>query len=112
MQQDLAGDPFNGYWKEGALAASHVLIYLPAVCGAHHRPDDDFKYSEPAYRQSLFQRAQIHRSVVMMTVLILFLIVAHRYILGVGCLAYAFMGLASLAWARMRPRAAKPATSI
>jgi CDP-diacylglycerol--serine O-phosphatidyltransferase len=42
--------------------------------------------------------------VIIMVVLILMIIVAHRYIIGIGCLAYAMWGVGSWAFHRIRPR--------
>jgi hypothetical protein len=47
--------------------------------------------------------------VITVVILLLLLVVAHRYILGVGCLLYALWGPISWGWLRSRRRVARAA---
>jgi hypothetical protein len=45
--------------------------------------------------------------VITVVAVVLLIFVAHRYLLGLGCLGYALSGLFSWAWLRARPRPAQ-----
>lgn len=105
MQQDLAKDPWHGHFRNLATSLSDAMVYaLPViVLLTGLLMVSNIRYPHIVNRY-LRGRKSIAR-VVAMVVLLLLIIVAHRYILGIGCLAYALWGLTSWGWHRIRPRA-------
>jgi CDP-diacylglycerol--serine O-phosphatidyltransferase len=108
MQQDLANDPWHGNFKSFAAGASNVLIYvLPVVVLASGLlMVSNIRYPHVVNRYMKGRKSMAR--LVTVVVLVLLIIVAHRYILGVGCLLYALWGPISYAYARSRrPAVAK-----
>jgi len=109
MQQDLANDPWHGNYANVASALANVLIYvLPLVVVATGLlMVSNIRYPHLVNRY-LKGRKSLAR-LISVVVLVLLVIVAHRYILGVGCLFYALWGPISWGYARARRnRAATP----
>jgi CDP-diacylglycerol--serine O-phosphatidyltransferase len=96
MQQDLA--------REGVSSLANVsVIVLPfVVLGTGLLMVSNIRYPHLVNRY-LRGRRSIAR-LIMVLVLGLLLVVAHRYVIGLGTLAYAAVGPASVAWRRWRPR--------
>jgi CDP-diacylglycerol--serine O-phosphatidyltransferase len=115
MQQDLANDPWHGYFQSAATAMSNVLIYLlpVVVVGTGLLMISNIRYPHIVNRY-LRGRKSFAR-VISVVILLLLIVVAHRYILGVGCLLYAAWGPISWGVARARrggatqPPSASPA---
>jgi CDP-diacylglycerol--serine O-phosphatidyltransferase len=111
MQQDLAfesNEVRNPRVAAIVGGAANVLLYaLPVVVLAVGvLMVSNIRYPHIVNRY-LRGRKSIAK-VIMMAALVLLIFVAHRYILGIGCLAYAFWGVGSWALLRARPRAAGP----
>ena len=64
-----------------------------------------------AFSQPLHARPPLNRAPLMSLMLILLVISAHRYVLGLGTLVYAFSGPGSWIMVRIRRRNLKPATA-
>ena len=110
MQQDLrhAGAYLDQAWISTLASAS--LYALPVVVmGTGLLMISAIRYPHVVNRY-LRGRRPITR-LITGVVLILLLIVAHRYVLGIGCLAYALVGFASWSYLRLRPRRETPATA-
>jgi CDP-diacylglycerol--serine O-phosphatidyltransferase len=105
MQQDLR---LMGYGWSEALANACLYLLPLLVLGTGLLMISNIRYPHIVNRY-LRGRRPLTR---LMTgvILILLLIVAHRYVLGIGCLAYALLGFASWSYLRLRPRPA-PAPS-
>jgi CDP-diacylglycerol--serine O-phosphatidyltransferase len=107
MQQDLrqTGAEFH---VAGISMLGHVCLYLlPAVVlGTGLLMVSDIRYPH-VVNKYLRGRKPITR---LMTgvILIMLFIVAHRYVLGAGCLAYAFSGFTGWAYRSLRPRRETP----
>jgi outer membrane protein assembly factor BamB len=104
MQQDLANDPWHGALPRIAEALSTILIYvLPVVVLASGLlMVSNIRYPHLINRY-MKGRKSLAR-VITVVVLVLLLVVAHRYILGIGCLLYALWGPISWGWVRSRRR--------
>jgi CDP-diacylglycerol--serine O-phosphatidyltransferase len=109
MQQDLANDPWHGALPSVAQALSTVLVYvLPIVVLASGLlMVSNIRYPHLINRY-MKGRKSLAR-VITVVILLLLLVVAHRYILGVGCLLYALWGPISWGWLRSRRRVARAA---
>jgi CDP-diacylglycerol--serine O-phosphatidyltransferase len=107
MQQDLAH--WHAAGKSFAHGAANVLIYvLPIVVLATGLlMVSNIRYPHVVNRY-LKGRKSIAR-VITVVVLILLIVVAHRHILGVACLAYALWGPVSFGLARARRQQTPPA---
>lgn len=105
MQQDLANDPWHGHYANVAATLANVLIYvLPVVVVATGLlMISNVRYPHLVNRY-LRGRKSMAR-LISVVILVLLVIVAHRYILGVGCLLYALWGPISWAYARARRQA-------
>jgi CDP-diacylglycerol--serine O-phosphatidyltransferase len=102
MQQDLANDPWHGHYTDTAIAIANVLIYvLPLVVVATGLlMVSNVRYPHLVNRY-LRGRKSLGR-LISVVVLVLLIIVAHRYMLGIGCLLYALWGPISWGYARVR----------
>src|SRR5687768_5534898 len=103
MQQDLrhAGLELEQGWISAL--ANTCLYLLPAlVLGTGLLMISNIRYPHVVNRY-LRGRRPITR-LMAGVVLILLLIVAHRYVLGIACLAYALLGFASWSYLRLRPK--------
>jgi CDP-diacylglycerol--serine O-phosphatidyltransferase len=107
MQQDLANDPWHGWLPQVAQALSTVLVYfLPFVVlitGLLMVSNIRYPHLINRYMRGRKSLARV----ITVVILLLLLVVAHRYILGVGCLLYALWGPISWSWLRSRKRAVK-----
>ena len=108
MQQDLANDPWHGLLPNVAHALSTILIYvLPIVVLASGLlMVSNIRYPHLINRY-MKGRKSLAR-VITVVILVLLLVVAHRYILGIGCLMYALWGPISWGWSRARRRHGLP----
>jgi CDP-diacylglycerol--serine O-phosphatidyltransferase len=102
MQQDLANDPWHGNYAGTARGLANVLIYvLPLVVVASGLlMVSNVRYPHLVNRY-LRGRKSLAR-LISVVVIVLLVIVAHRYILGIGCLLYAMWGPISWTYARAR----------
>jgi CDP-diacylglycerol--serine O-phosphatidyltransferase len=104
MQQDLAHDP----WRGSAIGlakwlADALVILLPfVVLASGLLMVSNIRYPHVVNRY-LRGRKSIAR-VIWIVIILLLLFVAHRYILGIGCLAYAAWGPLGYVWSRARRR--------
>jgi CDP-diacylglycerol--serine O-phosphatidyltransferase len=105
MQQDLAVDPWHAMPRVSD-TLSNILIYLLpiVVLGTGLLMVSNIRYPHLINRY-MKGRKSLAR-VVTVVIFVLLLVVAHRYMLGVGCLFYAMWGPISWAWARSRRRPA------
>lgn len=105
MQQDLDTDPWHGHAQNLAKTLSHILIYiLPVIVLATGL----LMVSNIRYPHIINRYLKGKKSMARLTsvvVLVLLIVVAHRYILGVGCLLYALWGPISYGYARARRKA-------
>jgi CDP-diacylglycerol--serine O-phosphatidyltransferase len=101
MQQDLLAE------RIAPLANVSVILLPVVVLGTGLLMVSNIRYPHLVNRY-LRGRRSIAR-LVMVLVLALLLVVAHRYVIGIGTLAYAAVGPVSVAWRRWRPRPAAPA---
>jgi CDP-diacylglycerol--serine O-phosphatidyltransferase len=108
MQQDLASDPWHGHLPTLARTLSTVLIYvLPVVVlvtGLLMVSNIRYPHLINRYLKGKKSMARL----IYVVVLVLLIVVAHRYIVGMGCLFYALWGPISFGYARSRRRAAAP----
>src|SRR5258706_4967447 len=106
MQQDLSEDPWHGHLTNFATTLSNVLIYLlPIVVVATGLlMVSNIRYPHLINRY-MKGRKSLAR-VVTVVIFVLLLVVAHRYLLGIGWLFYALWGPTSLALSRARRRPA------
>ena len=104
MQQDLANDPWHGMFPGIAQTLSTVLVYvLPfIVLATGLLMVSNIRYPHLINRY-MRGRKSLAR-VITVVILLLLLVVAHRYILGIGCVLYALWGPISWGWARSRKR--------
>ena len=106
MQQDLADNPWHGHLNNIATTLSNILIYvLPVVVvvtGLLMVSNIRYPHVINRYMKGRKSLARV----VTVVILVLLLVVAHRYLLGIGCLFYALWGPTSWAWARSRRRSA------
>src|SRR3954467_736761 len=102
MQQDLANDPWHGNYANVAAAVANVLIYvLPiVVVSSGLLMVSNVRYPHLVNRYLRGRKALAR--LISVVVLVLLVIVAHRYMLGVGCLLYAMWGPISWGYARAR----------
>jgi CDP-diacylglycerol--serine O-phosphatidyltransferase len=102
MQQDLAHESWHGYAQGLARALATGLIYLLpfVVLATGLLMVSNIRYPHVVNRY-LRGRKSIAR-VIWIVIGILLLFVAHRYLLGVGCLWYAAWGPVGYAWGRVR----------
>ena len=103
MQQDLrqTAEAMDLAWIQSL--ANACLYLLPVlVLGTGLLMISNIRYAHVVNRY-LRGRRPLTR-LVAGVVLILLLIVAHRYVLGIGCVAYALAGFFSWSYLRMRPR--------
>ena len=104
MQQDLAFEAMGqtGRVAQWAGRSADVLLYaLPVVVLATGvLMVSNIRYPHVVNRY-LRGRKSIAK-VIMMAALVLLIFVAHRYLLGLGCVGYAFLGVGSWAWTRAR----------
>jgi CDP-diacylglycerol--serine O-phosphatidyltransferase len=103
MQQDLAKEGFERLAFACALVLPVVLLVTGLLMVSH------FRYPHIVNRWMRGRRS-IARLVVVV-ILLLLLVVAHRYVIGIGTLAYALWGPASWALVRIRPRPPTPGPS-
>ena len=102
MQQDLRHWTEN-YWNWADIMADICAYLLPAVVLVSGLlMVSDFRYPH-IVNKYLRGRRPIARLVGGVIVLLL-IVVAHRYVLGLGCLFYALYGPLSIAWLRVRPK--------
>jgi CDP-diacylglycerol--serine O-phosphatidyltransferase len=108
MQQDLANDPWHGHFTGAATMLANILIYvLPAVVVATGLlMVSNIRYPHLVNRY-LRGRKSMAR-LISVVILVLLIVVAHRYILGVGCLLYALWGPISWGLVRARRQALTP----
>jgi CDP-diacylglycerol--serine O-phosphatidyltransferase len=106
MQQDLARD--HGHFIEFAHHTADVLVcILPVlVCATGLLMVSNIRYPH-VVNKYLRGRRSIGR-VIFVVFLLLMIVVAHRYILGIGCLLYAMLGPLSWLLSRMRPKPPAP----
>ena len=106
MQQDLAKIATADTWGAGstwAMLSGVCLWSLPFVllgCGLLMVSNIRYPHLVNRYLRGRRSLGQL----VFALALLLGLVVAHRYVLGVGTLAYALAGLAGGTWRRMRPK--------
>jgi CDP-diacylglycerol--serine O-phosphatidyltransferase len=105
MQQDLRRAAVDYHWM-GALANTCLYLLPVLVLGTGLLMISNIRYAHIVNRY-LRGRRPLTR-LVAGVVLILLLIVAHRYVLGIGCVAYALAGFFSWSYLRMRPRKPLP----
>jgi CDP-diacylglycerol--serine O-phosphatidyltransferase len=110
MQQDLrqSGTAMGAAW---ITTLSDVCLYLlPAiVLGTGLLMVSQIRYPH-VVNKYLRGRKPIPRLMVGVILVMLF-IVAHRYLLGIGCLAYAFSGFTGWAYRSLRPKRETPPTA-
>ena len=94
-------------WTFEVLTTASVWLLPAAVAGCGLLMVSTIRYPHLVNRY-LRGRHSLQR-LVLMVVLLLALVVAHRYTLGVALLAYALWGLIGTAWLRFRPRPPTPA---
>lgn len=107
MQQDLAHNAVEYEQRWMRMLANTCLYLLPLiVMYTGILMISNIRYPHVVNRY-LRGRKPITR---LMTgvVLILLLVVAHRYVLGIGCLGYAALGFASWSYLRLRPKHVPP----
>ena len=102
MQQDLANDPWHGYFAGVAKTLSTILIYvLPIIVLASGLlMVSNIRYPHIINRYLKGKKSMAR--LITVVILVLLIVVAHRYILGIGCLFYALWGPFSYAYARAR----------
>ena len=106
MQQDMAEQAFS--WGRGTtlgelfLRLSQTCIWLlpVVVLGTGLLMVSGIRYPHVVNRYLRGKRSL--QRLLLMLVLLLALFVAHRYVLGVGCLAYAMSGVLSWSYLRLR----------
>jgi len=105
MQQDLAGDPWRGYLLDWAHTLSAICIWLipPLVLATGLLMISNIRYPHMVNRYMRGKRS-LGRLIAVVAILLL-LVVAHRFTLGLGLLAYALWGPTSYAWVRLRRKA-------
>jgi CDP-diacylglycerol--serine O-phosphatidyltransferase len=106
MQQDLRHWT-ESYWNWADVTANVCAYLLPVVvliCGLLMVSDIRYQHIVNKYLRG---RRPIARLVGGVLVLLL-TVVAHRYVLGLGCLFYALYGPLSIAWHRVRPKPQPP----
>jgi CDP-diacylglycerol--serine O-phosphatidyltransferase len=103
MQQELAIDGMN------RLAFVSTLLLPVLVLATGLLMISNFRYPHIVNRW-LRGRRSIGRLIVVLGLLLL-LVVAHRYVVGIGTIAYALWGPVSWGWLRVRPRAASAAAA-
>jgi CDP-diacylglycerol--serine O-phosphatidyltransferase len=121
MQQDMYEQALSPSWGRGTTVGelfwnlSHVCVWLlPAVVlGTGLLMVSGVRYPHVVNRYLRGKRSL--QRLLLMLVLILAIFVAHRYVLGIGCLAYALSGVLSWAYLRLRQwtglRRAAPASA-
>jgi CDP-diacylglycerol--serine O-phosphatidyltransferase len=113
MQQDLAFESMgeNTWVAQWVGRCAHILLYaLPVVVLLTGiLMVSNIRYPHVVNRY-LRGRKSIARVITVVAVVML-IFVAHRYLLGLGCLGYALSGLFSWAWLRARPRPAQAPAS-
>jgi CDP-diacylglycerol--serine O-phosphatidyltransferase len=109
MQQDLASDPWHGHLPTLATTLSSILIYvLPIVVLATGLlMVSNIRYPHIINRYLKGKKSMAR--LIYVVVLVLLIVVAHRYILGVGCLLYALWGPISYGYLRARRSFSAPA---
>jgi CDP-diacylglycerol--serine O-phosphatidyltransferase len=102
MQQELAHESWPGRLQDVSSVLSSVLIYLlpVVVLATGLLMVSNIRYPHLINRY-LKGRKSIAR-LMSVVILVLLVIVAHRYILGIGCLVYALWGPFSYGYARTR----------
>jgi CDP-diacylglycerol--serine O-phosphatidyltransferase len=102
MQQDLATDPWHGHLPNLATTLSSILIYvLPVVVLATGLlMVSNIRYPHIINRYLKGKKSMAR--LIYVVVLVLLIVVAHRYILGIGCLIYALWGPISYGYLRTR----------
>lgn len=105
MQQDLrqwADEP--GFGQHGLRAAAAICLYcLPVIVGvAGPLMVSNIRYPHVVNRYLRGRRPLMR--LIAGVVLVLLLIVAHRYVLGVACVGYALQGLVWTLLLKMRPK--------
>lgn len=108
MQQDLAHE--HGRFIDVARNTAKVLVwFLPfVVLATGLLMVSNIRYPH-VVNKYLRGRKSIGR-VIFVVVLVLLIVVAHRYMLAIGCLLYALLGPISWAMSRFRAKTAAPAT--
>jgi CDP-diacylglycerol--serine O-phosphatidyltransferase len=99
MQQDLR---LMGYGWTDTLASVCLYLLPILVLGSGLLMISNIRYPHVVNRY-LRGRRPLTRLMAGVA-LILLLIVAHRYVLGIGCIAYALLGFASWSYLRLRPK--------
>jgi CDP-diacylglycerol--serine O-phosphatidyltransferase len=121
MQQDMRAQAFDPPYSRGTTVGeifwnlSNVCVWLlPAVVlGTGLLMVSGVRYPHVVNRYLRGKRSL--QRLLLMLVLILAIFVAHRYVLGIGCLAYALSGVLSWAYLRLRQKLGfgiKPAVPI
>ncbi|MGH7178386.1 MAG: CDP-alcohol phosphatidyltransferase family protein, partial [Tepidisphaeraceae bacterium] len=103
MQQDLRE---IGWVWTNSLASACVYLLPIIVLGSGLLMVSNIRYPHFINRY-LRGRRSIARLIAAIALVLLF-VVAHRYVLGIGTLAYALYGPLTLAWVRFRPRHLPP----
>jgi CDP-diacylglycerol---serine O-phosphatidyltransferase len=102
MQQDLRHWS-EDYWNWADTLANLCAYLLPVVvlvCGLLMVSEIRYQHIVNKYLRGRRPIARLIGGVVVL----LLIVVAHRYVLGVGCLFYALYGPLSFAWYRSRPK--------
>lgn len=104
MQQDLAGDPWRGYLQHTSHSLAYACIWiLPAlVLITGLLMISNIRYPHVVNRHMRGRRS-LGRLIAVL-VLLLLIVVAHRYVLAVGAVTYALWGPLSYLWIRSRRR--------
>jgi len=104
IQQDLANDPWHGYFAGFARTMSHVLIYvLPVIVLATGLlMVSNIRYPHIINRYLKGKKSMAR--LILVVIRVLAIVVAHRYILGIGCVLYGLWGPISYGYARARRR--------
>jgi CDP-diacylglycerol---serine O-phosphatidyltransferase len=104
MQQDLLEDDPGGRLQFACVILLPLVVLVTGLLMV-----SNFRYPHLINRY-LRGRRSIARLMVGLALLLL-LVVAHRYVIGIGTLAFAFWGPISWAWLRIRPKHAAAAPS-
>jgi CDP-diacylglycerol--serine O-phosphatidyltransferase len=110
MQQDLRQNGASMDVRWISMLGNVCLYLLPAiVLGTGLLMVSNIRYPH-VVNKYLRGRKPITR-LMAGVILIMLVIVAHRYVLGIGCLAYALLGFTGWAYRSLRPRPIAPTTA-